>query len=123
MAWHTKRSQGRDEPSPVVVGDLMLVSNMQGMLTAYETATGKELWRQKLVEKDAITAAPITSGGKAYFTFESGETVVVEPSEKECKIVSRNTVGQGSNELFRASLAAVGGKVYVRSDRVLYCVK
>jgi outer membrane protein assembly factor BamB len=123
MAWHTDRKQGRDEPSPLIVGDYLLVSNMQGMLTGYDVTTGKELWRQKLVDKDQITAAPIAVGGKAYFTFESGETVVVEPTASKCNIVSRNTVDPASGELFRASLAPVDGKVYLRSDRVLYCIK
>ena len=122
MAWHTRRNEGRDEPSPVVVGDYLLVANMGGILTCYDAKAGRELWKERL-GKGAMTAAPLAAGGKAYFVFETGETVVVEPGPKP-KVVARNTtVGQGQGELFRASPAPVGDRLYLRSDRVLYCLK
>ncbi|HEX8912245.1 MAG TPA: PQQ-binding-like beta-propeller repeat protein [Humisphaera sp.] len=124
LAWHTPRKQGRDEPSPVVVGDLLLVSNMSSVLTAYDAATGKELWREPLSEgKTQVTAAPIAAGGKAYFVLENGETVVVEPTAKAMKVVARNTVNAADGEVFRGSPAAVGGQVFLRSDKAVYCVK
>jgi outer membrane protein assembly factor BamB len=121
MAWHTRRNEGRDEPSPVVVGDYLLVANMGGILSCYDAKGGKELWKER-IGKGSITAAPLAAGGKAYFTFEAGETVVVEPGPK-ANVVARNTVGPEQGELFRASLAPVGKHLFVRSDRVLYCVK
>jgi outer membrane protein assembly factor BamB len=125
MAWHTPRKTTRDEPSPIAVGDYLLVSNMQGLLFCYDAATGKELWKDRLTEdgkKDQMTAAPIAVGGKVYFVFESGLTVVVEPGPA-LKIVARNNVGQAKDELFRASPAVGDGHLYLRSDQALYCVK
>lgn len=122
MAWHTRRNEGRDEPSPVVVGDYLLVANMAGIVTCYDAKTGKDLWKERL-SRSQVTAAPLSAGGKAYFTFETGETVVVEPGRTKPTVVARNSVGPGQGELFRSSIAPVGERVYVRSDRVLYCVK
>jgi len=121
MAWHTKRNEGRDQPSPLVIGDYLLVSNMKGVLTCYDTKSGKELWKERIATAD-ITAAPIAADGKGYFNFENGETVVVEPGEK-LKIVSRNKLEPKNGEAFRAGLAPVDGQLLIRSDQTLYCVK
>jgi outer membrane protein assembly factor BamB len=127
MAWHTPRKGKRDEPSPTVVGDYLLVSDMFGMLTCYEATTGKELWKEPIVEQGKkppfqVTAAPLAVGKNVYFVFEHGETVVVEAGPK-LNIVARNNVGQSKDELFRASPAVGDGRIYIRSDQNLYCVK
>jgi hypothetical protein len=36
--------------------------------------------------------------------------------------VARNSIGERKGELFRASLAPIGGKIYLRSNRALYCI-
>lgn len=121
MAWHTRRSEGRDQPSPLVIGDYLLVANMKGILSCYDTKTGKELWKERIATAD-ITAAPLAAGGKGYFNFENGETVVVEPGEK-LKIVATNKLEPANGEVFRASLAPCDGRILIRSDQTLYCVK
>ena len=121
MTWHTKRNEGRDQPSPLVIGDYLLVSNMKGILSCYDTKTGNELWKERLTSGD-ITAAPLAAGGKGYFNFENGETVVIEPGAK-MKIVATNKLEPQSGELFRASLAPTTGQLLIRSDQTLYCVK
>jgi outer membrane protein assembly factor BamB len=123
MAWHTSRKQGRDEPSPVLVGDFLLVANMAGILTCYEAKTGKELWKERIGKGD-VTATPLAVGGRAYFPFENGQTVVVEPTAGKLVVVARNALGGADGELFRASPVPVGGgRLLLRSDRALYCVK
>ena len=123
MAWHTPRRNGRDGPSPITAGDqrqYLLVSNNAGIASCYDTATGKDLWKQR-IGTGAITASPFAAGGRVYFQFESGEVVVVEAGP-EPKVLARNTVEPGSGELFRASPTPCRGQVLLRSDRVLYCV-
>jgi outer membrane protein assembly factor BamB len=127
MAWHTPRKGKRDEPSPTVVGDYLLVSDMYGMLTCYDANSGKELWKEAIVEQNKkpplqVTAAPLAVGNKVYFVFEHGETVVVEPGPK-LNIVSKNPISGSKDELFRASPAVGDGRIYIRSDQMLYCVK
>jgi hypothetical protein len=123
MAWHTPRKNGRDGPSPVITkgegNDVLLVCNMAGLANGYDAATGKELWKQR-IGTGQITASPLASGRRAYFLFEAGETAVVDAAEG--KVLARNTVGAEQGEIFRASPVAVGGQMFLRSDRVLYCV-
>lgn len=121
MAWHTKRNEGRDQPSPLVVGDYLLVCNTKGVLSCYDTKTGKELWKERIATAD-IMAGPVGAGGRAYFNFENGETVVVQPGEK-LQIIARNKIEPQNGEIFRASLAPCDGRMLIRSDQTLYCVK
>jgi outer membrane protein assembly factor BamB len=118
MLWHTPRKGGRDGPSPLLVGKYLLVSNMGGIASCYDAATGKELWKQRVGGK--MTASPFAAGGRAWLQYEDGETVIIEPGP-EYKEVGRNKLGEG-DEIFRASPAPWQGHVLIRSDRTLYCV-
>lgn len=115
--WHTPRS-GRDLPSPIVVDRVLLISGLRSaVLTAYEAATGRELWKERV--GDQVSASPVAWGDHAFFLTESGETLVVDPHQK---IVARNRISGAPDEIFRASLTPNNGQVLIRSDRMLYCV-
>jgi outer membrane protein assembly factor BamB len=118
MAWHTPRKGGRDQPSPIVVGNHLIVADMTGITTCYEADTGKVLWKDRL--RGSFTASPIAAGGLVYFLSEAGETFVLEPGPT-MKVVAENAVG-AKNEMFRASPAASGGQIFLRSQTHLYCI-
>ncbi|MHC5053161.1 MAG: PQQ-like beta-propeller repeat protein [Planctomycetota bacterium] len=119
MAWHTRRRGGRDLSSPILVGDLVFVVNMSGTANAYDAKTGRELWKGKLGGK--FFASPIAARGLIYVQSEVGETFVIEPGPK-LKIVARNPLGSPKGEIFRGTMAASGGRLFLRSDRAVYCV-
>ena len=117
--WIARRG-GRDLPSPIVVGDTMLVAGLRGgILTAYNTGDGSELWTNRLGGQ--VSASPVSYDGLAFFITESGDTVVVDPKSDE-KIVTTNTVGATDGELFRASITPCDGQLFLRSDQCLYCI-
>ena len=119
MAWHTPRRGGRDQPSPIVIGDFMLAVNMDGIGGCYDVKTGRELWKDRIGTK--FTSSPIAANGLAYFQSDLGETVVVKPGPK-MEIVSRNVLPLAADELYRASLAPSRGQMFSRSNKTLYCV-
>jgi outer membrane protein assembly factor BamB len=119
MAWHTPRRGGRDQPSPIVVGDYVIVVNMAAIATCYEAATGKEVWKDRLAGK--FSSAPVAAGGLVYFQSDEGTTFVLEPGPA-MKVVARNELGAPAEETFRASLTPAGGQIFSRSDRALYCI-
>lgn len=119
MAFHAPRKGGRDLPSPMLVGKRVFVTSMSGVASMYDADSGKTVWTERLDGKFA--ASPIVIKGLIYIPNESGETLVIEPADT-LKIVARNKVGGGSNEIFRASLAPSDGQIFCRSDRVLYCI-
>ena len=119
MAWHTPRKGGRDIPSPIVIGEYVIVVDMKGVATCYNSVSGEQLWKERIGAN--FSSSPIAAGGLAYFQDEAGATVVIKPGPK-LDVVAQNTVGGGSDELFRASLTPCAGQIYSRSDKVLYCV-
>jgi outer membrane protein assembly factor BamB len=119
MAWHTPRKGGRDQPSPIVVGNYLLVTDMKGLATCYETTGGKELWKERL--NGEFSSSPIAAGGLVYYQSDAGETFVIEPGPA-LKVVAENTVGPGEGEIFRASLTPSRGQIFSRSQTHLYCI-
>ncbi len=123
MRWHAKRKGGRDLPSPAVVGDYLIVASMSGVTTCYDAKTGDTLWTERLDENGRqFAASPLVMGGLVYFqTVNGGETFVIKPGKK-LEIVSRNSLGAGEDEIFRATLAPIGDRLYARSRATLYSI-
>ncbi len=119
MPWHTPRKSGRDCSSPIVIGNYIIVTSLDGIATCYDAVDGHQLWKERLAGK--FSASPIAAGGLAYYLNENGKTFVIEPGE-ELKIVAENDIPAGKDEIFRASLTPSLGQLFVRSNSVLYCV-
>jgi outer membrane protein assembly factor BamB len=87
-----------------------------GMVTCLESATGKEVWRQRINGKYA--ASPIYADGRLYFFNQSGETTVLKPG---CtfQILATNTLSEG----FMASPAVAGKALILRTKTSLYRIE
>ena len=117
--WITKRGD-RDTPSPIILGDVVLLMSLRpDALSAYEAGSGKELWKTRV--GGPASSSPVAFDGKAFLVLESGETIVIDPKSEE-RIIGRNTVGPAKGEIFRATLTPSDGQIFLRSDRMLYCV-
>ncbi|MBM3998593.1 MAG: hypothetical protein FJ297_03450 [Planctomycetes bacterium] len=118
--WSSNRRGGRDLPSPIVVGSYVLVSSLNGIMTCYDTASGNIAWKERL--EGQFSSSPIAIGDRILHQSESGETFVIEPGPA-LKIVARNKIGEGADELFRASLTPIGKRIYARSNKFLYGIE
>jgi len=118
-AWRTPRPRVRDLSSPIVVGGRLFAIDMKGSATMYDARTGTVLWTDKF--PGAFSASPVESGGLIHINNEAGEISVLRPGPKP-DLVARNSVGPRAGELFRASLAPMGGRILLRSNRALYCI-
>ena len=112
--------------SPVLVGDLIYEVNGTGDLCAVDANGGKVLWKHKLgIEQRQ--SSPFYGDGKIYVamyvaagggdTGGNGELFVVKPGATGCEIVSR-TLLEGR---CYGSPIAYNGKLYVQTDKNLYC--
>ncbi len=118
-AWRVERRGGRDLPSPIVIGDHLLVASLRpGTATCYEAETGKLLDTVRL--DGGFSASPIAAAGLAYLPSEQGDVYVLRLGQK-IQIVARNRVG-GGDETFRASLTPCQGQIFCRSNTALYCI-
>ncbi len=119
MPWHTPRRGARDTPSPIVIGNYILVCDMSGVMACYNAVDGREIWRERLTGK--ISGSPIATGGLAYFLNEAGKTFVIEPGPA-LKVVAESGLPASRDEIFRASLTPLAGQWFIRSTTTLYCV-
>ncbi len=84
--------------------------------------TGEIYWEERLGGKGEFAASPLVANGHVFAqTVYGGETIVIKPGKK-LNVISRNGLGVGSKELFRATLAPIKGRIYARSLSTLYCI-
>jgi outer membrane protein assembly factor BamB len=102
-------------PSPVVVGDFLVVADDRGTANCFDAADGKRLWQTRLGSH--YSASLVTAGGRVYFTADDGTTRIVRPG-LELEIVAENPLG----EPCVASMAISGGQLFVRGEKNLYCI-
>lgn len=101
--------------SPIVYGDYLYIHNELGVLSCYEAATGRVVYRQRLRGK--FTASAVAGDGKLYFTNEEGTTYVVAAGA-EYKLLAANPL----EEYTLASPAISGGRLFLRTEQHLYCI-
>jgi outer membrane protein assembly factor BamB len=87
-----------------------------GVLVAYEGASGKELYRERLGMGDC-NASPVAGGGKIYCSNNMGQTFVVAAAP-EFRLMATNDLG----ERLTASPALSRGRMIYRTDSTLFCV-
>jgi len=81
-AWHSNQPKVQFDRiyEPIVAGKRMFVGSMVGdRLTAYDTATGKELWR--FYTEGPVRLAPSVSNGKVYFVCDDGHLYCVRAAD------------------------------------------
>jgi outer membrane protein assembly factor BamB len=117
--WGVAR-KGRDLPSPIVIGNYVLImSHRGGILSCYDAQTGETHWQERIGGN--YSASPVSFDGLAVFMSEAGEALVVRPG-KEVDVVSTNTLESNDDEIFRSSITPSGGQLFIRSTKKLYCV-
>jgi len=119
IAWQT----GDDTPdiaSPLLSdGRLYFYKGKTGILTCLDAATGKvHFGPERIPGVTATYASPIAAGGHVYLTDRSG-TITVIKDAATLEVVATNSVGEGVD----ATPAPVGGQMFVRGERHLFCLE
>ena len=115
VAWkYAKAAPTR--PSPVVTGGHVYFVNDAGVATCLDAATGRLKWQERLAE--GCSASPVLAAGRLYFVGERGKTAVVAADPGKCDVLAVNTLAGGC----RASPAASGNCLLVRTETHLYCL-
>ncbi len=79
-----------------------------GLATAWDTTTGKTLWKKRL--GGVFTSSLVLAGGNLYATDESGQTTVFAASRKGLDIKAKNRLGQQTY----SSMAICGSRIFHR---------
>ena len=114
VAWHATNARCY-VPSPIVVGDYLLVADDRGTANCFAAATGQRLWQERLGSQ--FNVSPVTAGGLVYFVADDGVAKVVRPGLK-LEVVAANPLGEGC----ASSPAIAAGRIYLRGEKHLFCI-
>jgi len=115
VAWGKLRG-GPYMPTPIYYQKYLYTIGNSGMVTCYEAATGKEVYKERL-GGTSYTASPVAADGRIYFTSEQGEVPVVK-SGPSFELLAVNPVG----DICMATPAISGGVLFIRTKEALVAV-
>jgi outer membrane protein assembly factor BamB len=123
LAWTSKdREVSTDVSTPLFYKDRFFVLNSdRKTLACVEPATGRVIWSGSLEGRAKFEASPTGADGRVYMINHRGEVVVASAGE-EFKILHRAAMGGDDDETVRSTIAVASGQLFVRTDKVLYCV-
>lgn len=106
-------------PSPLLHdGILYFTKGNGGVLSAYDARTGQPHYGpRRLPGVRNVYASPVAAGGRIYVPSRDGTTAVIAAGPT-FEVISANMLDDG----FDASPAVVGGELYLRGRRNLYCI-
>ena len=78
IVWSQQR-EGAYMQTPLVYGDYLYVCRDNGVLSVYEAASGRRLYRERLGDgRSGFSASAVAGDGKLYYTSENGSVVVIK---------------------------------------------
>jgi outer membrane protein assembly factor BamB len=117
VVW-SKTGRGSYMPTPLAYRGLLYMLANNGVLDAYDPASGKEVYRQRLpLVGSGYSASPVAADGKIYLSNEDGEMLVVSAGET-FKHLATNSMG----ETIMATPALSDGVMYVRGAQSLFAI-
>lgn len=115
VAWFHPRASAYTS-SPLVYRGRMYVVNDNGILTVFDSKTGKEIYKARAGGSgNTFSASPWAADGKVYLLSEDGHTFVIEAGDKYVEL-SKNSV----DEMSLASPALAPDTIFLRTQTKLY---
>lgn len=116
IAW--EQTKGVPSQSSVVYVDPHLYAvTDQGVVSIYEVSPSDARLIDQGRAPGNYSASPVAADGKIYLLSEQGNTTVIE-SGPEFKVIASNALG----ERCQASPAVSQGRIFIRTDKNLYCI-
>jgi outer membrane protein assembly factor BamB len=115
VVWHHPRASAYTS-SPLVYRGRMYVVNDNGILTVFDSKTGKEIYKARAGGSgNTFSASPWAADGKIYLLSEDGHTFVIEAGDKYVEL-AKNSV----DEMSFASPALAPNTLFLRTQTKLY---
>jgi outer membrane protein assembly factor BamB len=113
VAWSRLRG-GPYMPTPILYGAYLYTCSNAGVLTCYDAATGKEIYKMRM-GSGSYTASPVAADGRLYFSSEQGEVRVVKAGPA-FELLAENPL----DDYVMATPAISNGSLFVRSQHFLF---
>lgn len=116
-----KLTKGSNVSSPVLHnGHLYFAEDSTGIGYCADAATGKILYDERL-NLEQVYASPVLADGKLYYVGRGGRAAVVAAKPTFERLGSATL--ENGRGMFNASPAIAGGRLLLRSNKALYCLK
>ncbi|MBP3961016.1 PQQ-binding-like beta-propeller repeat protein [Gemmata sp. G18] len=116
--WTSKK--GANVPSPVLHdGHLYWMNEVSGTVFCAKAATGEVVYEERVPRPGDIYASSLLADGRLHYLSRDGRTFVVA-AKPEYELIATNDLRDGS--LFHATPVAADGRLFIRSDKYLYCL-
>jgi len=116
--WVSKK--GSNVSSPCLHdGHLYWAHEALGIVYCAELATGNIVYEERLPRAGQFYSSPILADGKIYYLTRNGRTFVVAARPK-FELLATNDLGERAT--FNACPVAADGRLFLRSDKTLYCL-
>lgn len=116
--WRTEKSKPMIGSSVVHEGHLFVVDN-GGIAHAFEVATGKEAWAQRLQgpgESNAVWSSPVLVGDRVYVMNQGGDVFVFKASPKAFEMLGTSSLGERTN----SSVVIADSDLILRTHQALW---
>lgn len=114
MSWETTQVKSY-VPSPVLVGDYLLVADDRGTANCFNRKTGDRHWQTRMGKH--FSASLLAVNGFAWFIADDGIVKLVKPGRKP-EVVHTNKLGENTY----SSPAIADGQVFIRGEKHLFCI-
>ena len=105
-----------DTVSPLVAGDLLLLTTSIGYVTCYDAAAGEVLWEEEIDSE--FTSSPTLVGDHVYMFGKKGKSWVGKPTRDGWETIDEADLG----EECVTSPAMQDGRFYIRGEKHLFCI-
>ena len=116
--WTGKK--GSNVTSPIYhQGHLYWMHENLGIAYCAEAKTGKIVYEERVEGCGQVYASPVLAGGKLYYFNRQGRGLVL-PAAPRYELLASNDLEKRA--VLNSSPAVDGGRLYLRTDRYLYCL-
>ena len=116
ISWKVGDRVAPQEPSPVLVDDLIYLVSNEGYASCLDADTGEVIWIEKI--GGSYMASPIYADGRLYFLSVQGKGTVLQAG-RTFKVLATSRLESG----FRASPVVSGSALFLRSKTHLYRIE
>jgi outer membrane protein assembly factor BamB len=117
VLWKNTRGLPYIASALVYRGQYVMVKD-GGIVTAYDTKTGAEIYQERIAAAGKYYASPVAANGHIYFTtLEDGTTTVLKTGSGKPEVAAKNPK---LGERTAATPAIADDTIFIRTDKHLY---
>ena len=124
LSWQTQNepSLTSDVPTPLFFEKkFFILSDLRKVLSRVNPKSGKVEWKLELPGKYKWRSSPTGGDGKIYIMNHNGDVLVV--SSQTGKILHLAEMGATYDDNTRSSIAIAGNQLFIRTNKILYCIQ